>query len=68
MMEFVFGYSIGALMVITVAFNSLHKEDLEAGLNKCQNNGGLERYISNLVGNPEVFCKDGARFTIKDKE
>ena len=68
MMEFIFGYSLGALMVIMVASNTLHKEDLEAGLDKCQNNGGLERYISNLVGSPEVFCKDGARFRIKDKE
>lgn len=68
MMEFVFCYGLGALVVIMVAFNTLHKEDLEVGLNKCQNNGGLERYISNLVGSPQVFCKDGARFTIKDKE
>ena len=68
MMEFVFGYFLGVIMVVAVSFNTLHKEDLEAGLNKCQNNGGLERYISNLVGSPEVFCKDGARFTIKDRE
>ena len=67
-MEFVFGYALGAIMIVGTAFTTIHKEDLEAGLNKCQNNGGLERYISNLVGNPEVFCKDGARFTIKDKE
>ena len=66
-MEFVFGYALGALVVFMVAFNTLHKEDLEAGLNKCENNGGLERYLSNLVGDPEVYCKDGARFTIKDK-
>lgn len=67
-MEFVFGYTLGALMAIMVAFSTIYEKDLEAGLNKCQNNGGLERYISNLVGDPEVFCKDGARFTIKDKE
>lgn len=68
MQEFVIGYLLGIAMVTMVAFNTLHKEDLEIGLNKCQNNGGLERYISNIAGDPKVFCKDGAQFTIKDKE
>lgn len=28
-MEFLFGYFLGAIMVVAVAYNSLHKEDLE---------------------------------------
>lgn len=67
-MEFALGYLLGLFIAAMTLFSTLHKEDLEAGLNKCQDNGGLEKYISNLVGNPEVFCKDGAVFTLKDKE
>lgn len=67
-MEFIFGYFLGCITIIAVAYSTLHKEDLQVGLNKCQNNGGLERYISNITGYPEVFCKDGAKFTLEGKQ
>lgn len=67
-MEFALGYLLGLFIAAMTLCTTLHKEDLEAGLNRCQNNGGLEKYISNVVGDPEVVCRDGAVFTLKDKE
>lgn len=67
MVEFFFGLLLGAGLLFS-AFSNLNQEDLEIGLNKCQANGGLERYVVRVFDSNKVYCKDGAVFTIKDKE
>lgn len=67
-MEFVFGFALGILMILSSVWQNLSQEDLEIGLNKCQANGGLERYVVRVFDSNKVYCKDGAVFTLKDKE
>lgn len=67
-MEFVIGFALGVLMILSSVWQNLSQEDLEIGLNKCQANGGLERYVVRVFDSNKVYCKDGAVFTIEDKE
>ena len=67
MIEFFFGFLVGAGLLFS-AFSNLNQKDLEIGLNKCQVNGGLERYAVRVFDSNKVYCKDGARFTIKDRQ
>ena len=67
-MEFLLGIALGVLLVLSSVWQNLSKEDLEIGLNKCQANGGLERYVVRVSDSNKVYCKDGAVFTLKDKE
>lgn len=67
MAEFLLGLFTGCLLMFGT-FSNLDHEDLEIGLNKCQANGGLERYVVRVFDSNKVYCKDGAQFTIKDKE
>ena len=67
MINFIFGFLCGAGLLFS-AFSNLNQKDLEIGLNKCQANGGLERYVVRVFDSNKVYCNDGAVFTIKDKE
>lgn len=65
--EFFFGLFVGCVLLFG-SFSRLNQQDLEIGLNKCQANGGLERYVVRVFDSNKVYCKDGAVFTIKDKQ
>ncbi len=67
MVNFFFGLFVGVALLFS-AFSNLDQKDLEIGLNKCQANGGLDRYAVRVFDDNKVYCKDGAVFTIKEEE
>ena len=66
MVEFFLGFLVGAALLFS-AYSNLDQKDLETSLNKCQANGGLERYAVRVFDDNKVYCKDGAVFTIKEE-
>lgn len=66
MVEFFLGFLVGVGLLFS-AFSNLDQKDLETGLNKCQANGGLERYAVRAFDDNKAYCKDGAVFTIKEE-
>jgi hypothetical protein len=56
----------GFLLVIVVA-NTYIKHDVIDKFNElCINNEGIDSIRIPIIGTPEVTCKNGAKFTIKE--
>lgn len=65
-MEMFIGILTGIFLGVVAAFTNVGPEQLADVENKCKNNAGLEAAVFKPVGPPVVYCKDGAKFTLKD--
>jgi len=56
----------GIFLGVMWGFTKVGPEQLADVEAKCNNNSGLETAVFMPVGAPIIYCKDGAKFTLKD--
>lgn len=57
---------VGILLGLTFAFSRVTEQDFRKALDVCVPNEGLEVYIANTVGAADVYCKNDAKFKMKE--
>lgn len=57
---------VGICMGIVFAFSRVTEQDFQKALDTCATNGGLEVYATSSVGGVDFFCKNGAKFKLKE--
>ena len=65
-MEMFISIIFGIFLGVVWGFTKVGPEQLADVENKCKNNSGLETAVFMPVGSPIIYCKDGAKFTLKD--
>jgi hypothetical protein len=66
MSEVIF-WLLGLWLGVVWAFSTVTEDQFAKAQEMCKTNGGMIKYVSNSVGYPDVTCKNGAKFTIKDE-
>lgn len=57
---------LGLFLGVIWSFSHVTENQWSQANNLCDSNGGLTRYVSNTVGEPQITCKNGAKFTLKE--
>lgn len=65
-MEILLGLFFGILFGLTTGFVVVYPDNIININDECVKNAGLDRVIVNVIGATQVYCKDGAKFTLKD--
>lgn len=68
MMSELFWAVLGILLGLTFAFSRVTEQDFQKAIDVCAPNGGLEVYITNVVGGADVYCKNDAKFKMKEEK
>ena len=55
----------GILLGVACAFSYVTETQWNKAQELCKPNNGLSSYVSNLIGPPDITCKNGAEFTLK---
>ena len=58
---------LGIMLGISLTVVSVDPPTWVKAQGMCEANGGVEEYQANLLGNPNVTCVNGARFTLREK-
>ena len=64
-MGYFLGLFIGAGMGVIWSFSTIDATTLDKVNNTCSSNGGVE-VVAVDIWKASVYCKDGAKFTLKD--
>ena len=67
-MKEIISWVMGILLGLTFAFSRMTEQDFQKAIDVCIPNGGLEVYIANTVGAADVYCKNDAKFKMKEEE
>lgn len=57
----------GIMIGLLYGFSTIDSKQIEHIKNVCSNNQGIDKVIVNVMGSNEVYCKDGAKFRIKEE-
>jgi hypothetical protein len=60
-------FVLGICMCLLFSLSIIMEESFSKAQEMCKNNGGLEHYASNTIGHPDIVCKNGAKFILKEK-
>lgn len=60
-------FAVGVLNGVIYSTNTFTKDQIAKISSICDKNGGLEKITAEIFYN-NIYCKDGAKFRIKDKE
>lgn len=59
---------LGVFLGVCGAFSRVEESQFNQALEFCKGNGGLELYLAKPVGNAEITCVNGARFTLQEEK
>lgn len=63
-MGYFVGFGLGAFWMLVVASFHITDKDIQKFTERCSKNDGVQQ-VRIDINDPVVYCKDGAKFTVK---
>lgn len=57
----------GIMIGLLNGFSTIDSKQIEHVNNICSNNQGIDKVIVNVFGSNSIYCKDGAKFRMKEE-